>query len=162
MPKRKKTKMFPLAVKISIIFISAVALTWFVSKKTVAVLESSDYFDVKIIVIDPSLQFINKRDLTKLKRKNIFKVDLKAVQRRLSSKYPQISDLKVIRRFPSQIYLTAKKRLPFAQMRVKEGTVILDDSGVVLSIKNKENSQLPLIQGFINGQDNRRCCFKAL
>ncbi len=147
MPKRKKIKAFPSAVKISIIFILVVALTWLISTKTVAVLESSDYFNVKTIIIDPSLQFIDKRDLKKLKRKNIFKVDLKAVQRRLSSKYPQISDLKVIRRFPGQIYLTAKKRLPFAQMRVKERTVILDDSGVVLSIKNKEDSHLPLILG---------------
>src|SRR3989338_1009478 len=115
-----------------------------------AVVDSS-YFRIKTVVIDPSLQFIHVWDMEKLEGRNIFSVDLKDVQQRLNAKYPQVSDLKVLRKFPDQIYVEAKQRLPFAQINLQNKTITLDEKGVILSTASKQLEQLPLISGVKSG-----------
>jgi len=106
-----------------------------------------DYFKVRSVTIDPSLQFINKRDLRSLMGKNIFKIDLKAVQRRLSYKYPQAAKLKVVKRFPNQVSVLAKQRVPYAQLQIQDKIVVLDREAVILSLEDKKDKNLPDIVG---------------
>ena len=147
MARKKKVKISPLTIKtIAIVLISAVlaagifwGLYYFVSK--------SDYFRVKTVFVDPTLSFINIKDFSGLKGKNIFKVDIKDVQKRLGWKYPQVSHLKVMRQFPDRIFVSAKKRDPTAQLLQKSKYLILDEQGIVLAKEDKKSKTVPLILG---------------
>jgi len=128
-----------------------VGIGYAAGKGAIHLLQKSDYFRIQSVVIDPSLQFINKRDLKSLMGKNIFEVDLKAAQRKLSYKYPQASQLKMMKRFPNRIGVVAKQRHPFAQVQIKDKTVTLDQEGVILSSEEKGDKDLPYIIGTKSG-----------
>ncbi len=147
MARKKKSKVQPLVVKIILTVLLVGGIIGAVGFGAVYLFRHNDYFRVRSVVIDPSLQFVDKRDLRNLLGKNIFDVDLKAVQRRLSYKYPQASNLKVAKRFPNRIAVVAKQRLPFAQIKSQEKVVVLDGKGVVLSVEEKEDKDLPSIMG---------------
>lgn len=109
---------------------------------------SSPRFKVKKIVIDPSLKFINHRDLSVMQGRSIFDVDLDKEERRLMLKYPEISELRVERKFPDQIHLVAKKRAQLAQLSFRRSFLVLDDEGVVLAKNERLDKELPSIDGF--------------
>jgi cell division septal protein FtsQ len=111
-------------------------------------LRRSSYFQVKTIHIDPSLNFIDRSGLDRLKGQSIFTVDLARAQQRLGARYPQVAGLKLIRRFPDQITVVAKQRKPVAQARMDGKTVTLDGFGVILSTTTRRDEQLPHIEGF--------------
>lgn len=146
MARKKKLKIPPFA-KIIIISVLIIGFGLIVVNRTQYLFSHVDYFKVRSVTIDPSLQFINKRDLRNLMGKNIFTVDLKAVQRKLNFKYPQTSQLKVIKRFPNRISVLAKQRIPFAQLQIQNQTVVLDKEAVILSLEQKRDKNLPNIVG---------------
>lgn len=111
-------------------------------------LSRSSYFQVKSIHVDPSLNFIDRSILDRLKGQSIFTVDLARAQQRLGTRYPQVAGLKLIRQFPDQITVVAKQRKPVAQAGMDGKTVTLDDFGVVLSTTTRRDEQLPHIEGF--------------
>ena len=90
--------------------------------------------------------------MSKLMGKNIFAVDVKAVQQKLAFKYPQATQLKVMKKFPNQLAIKAKQRSPFAQTRMKNRTLTLDEEGVVLSTTTQQDDRLPLITGLSPSQ----------
>jgi len=147
MAKKKKSKVRSFIIKFILITLLVAGVGFGIGIGIIHVFKNSDYFRIQAITIDSSLQFIDKRDLKNLIGKNIFDVDIKAVQRRLSYKYPQASELKVIKHFPGQIAVVAKQRLPFARLQKEEQTIILDEEGVVLSSSGKEQRGLPFIIG---------------
>lgn len=108
----------------------------------------SNRFTVKTIVIDPSLKFIQHRDLNVIQGQSIFEVDLQEMENRLTLKYPEISELRVERVFPNRIHLVAKKRLQLAQLPYRRSFLVLDDEGVVLAKNERRHKQLPSIEGF--------------
>src|SRR3989338_794735 len=57
----------------------------------------SGYFRIKEIVIEPSLQMEESYELRHLIGKNIFTVNLHTVHRNIQFKYPQMSQLKIVR-----------------------------------------------------------------
>jgi len=146
MARKKKLKIPPFA-KIIIISVLIIGFGLVVVNRMQYLFSHVDYFKVRSVTIDPSLQFINKRDLRNLMGKNIFTVDLKAVQRKLNFKYPQTSQLKVIKRFPNRISVLAKQRIPFAQLQIQNQTVVLDKEAVILSLEQKRDKNLPNIVG---------------
>ena len=107
----------------------------------------SPYFRVKMIVLDPSLQFINKNDLVYLIGKNVFTIDLKEVQRKLGYKYPQIAQLRIVKNYPDQILIQAKKRFALAQVMVRRRIAVVDEQGMVLMFLHDIDSTLPAIKG---------------
>lgn len=147
MARKKKSKIPPYALKAVLVIVLTLGLGFVICKALGFVMIHSPYFKITTITYDPELQFINKRDLANLKGKSIFEVDLLRVQKKLSYKYPQASNLKIVKRFPNQIAVVAKKRLPFAQSRLKNRTITLDSFGVVLSLSEKEEKKLPFITG---------------
>lgn len=110
-------------------------------------LTHSPYFEVKAVDIDASLSFINPRDLESVQGRNLFTVNLNDLQRRLAYKYPQVTQLKIVKRFPDRILILAKRRLPFAQAVVKNRTLTLDEKGVVLATGGTPQKELTLISG---------------
>ncbi len=130
-----------------IIVILVISALVFTAQKAVEVLFESPYFRIKTIEIDRALSFIDKRHLNVLKGKSVFTVDLKRLEQDLRTQYPQISQIKIIKKFPSRILIVAKKRLAFAQASIQAGTVLIDDQGVILSVGSPVDKQLPLILG---------------
>lgn len=147
MAKKKKSKIQSFIIKFILITLLAAAISFAVGFGTIHVFRNNDYFKIRSVSLDSSLQFINKRDFRNLMGKNIFDIDLKAVQRRLSYKYPRASDLKIVKRFPNQIAVVAKQRFPFVQIQVDGKIIILDEKGVMLSEEEKVNKKLPLVVG---------------
>lgn len=147
MARKKKIKIRFATVKVAIICVVIVGACFGMCKGIMTFLTKSEYFKVKTIIISHELQFINKKDLARVKGRNIFLIKLKDVQKRLNRKYPQVSDLKLIKHFPDQIVIAAKKRLPFAQARIKSKVFVLDAKGIILSISKKEDKKMPLILG---------------
>lgn len=153
MARKKKKEKSRSYVKIIFIIIVVAALIGGAIYGVIVFLNNSEYFDVNTIKIDSSLQFIHKADLASMKGKNIFEIDLKEKQRQLEIKYPQVRDLKIVKRFPNQILVVAKKRKPFVQTELKKTVLTLDDSGVVLSTSSKSNKKLPQIIGLNKRSD---------
>lgn len=150
--KKKKQQKFPITLPLPLIKTLGVicaslimgALLW---KGIVMSVSRMAYFNITTIVMDPSLSFINKRDLGRLQGQNIFLVDLDKIQKRLAFKYPQVANLHLIRRFPNKIQLVAKKRVPFAQINLQGDVLTLNERGIILSMKSKKDKKLPFIKG---------------
>jgi len=154
MARKKKSKTQPFIIKFILITLLVAGIGFGISRGLIYLFRNTEYFRIQSVIIDPSLQFINKRDLRNLISKNIFEIDLKGVQRRLSYKYPQASELKVMKHFPNQIAIVAKQRHPFAQIQNKEQIATLDEEGIILSVGKQADKNLPLIVGI--RADNRR------
>ncbi len=145
MAKKKKNNSLSAVSKIMAVSVGALIVGVLIFKGAVYFLGNSKYFNVQKVTLDSSLQFIHKKDFPRLKGKNIYSIDLAQIQKRLHRKYPQISDLRVTRKFPDQILILAKKRKPFMQIEHKSDVYVLDENGIILSVSQKENKKLPIL-----------------
>lgn len=112
--------------------------------------KGSDLFKIKTIVVsDPSMQFIKASRLVNLKGKNIFALDLKPLTEKLQAQYPEIAEIKLLKRFPDQIAVATKRRVAFAQVRMRNKDITIDGQGVMLSVGLAAfpSQELPLIVG---------------
>lgn len=107
---------------------------------------NSAYFKVRGIVVDPALGFINPEYLSGFKGRNIFAINLKDVEDRLGQRYPQVDQLKVVRRFPDQLLVLAKQRRPVAQIELNKNVLTLDNAGVIISMTTRRDESLSLIK----------------
>ena len=148
MKRKNKTqkKSIPL-LKFFVVCGSIAFISFVVVDKSMEVLRNSPKFIIRGIYIDPSLQFIKSYQLTSLIGKSIFAVNLNALERKLTSQYPELSDLKIVRKFPDKILILAQKRVAVAQTLINGSLITLDQEGVVLSQMNDINQNLPLIVG---------------
>ena len=89
-------------------------------------------FEIKDVMIDRSIGFIDLRALKDLKGTNIFKVDIKKIDRQIAQRYPYIAQLRVVRQLPDRILILAKKREPLMQIYYKKKYLLLDTEGVAL------------------------------
>lgn len=147
---RKKKKTFqipPIIIKVVVIGLLSLALGIGLCRGVWYTLMNAPYFKVKYIVIEPSLQFINTRYIQKVKGVSIFAVDLQDIEQKLSRRYPQVSDLEIVRKFPHTVFIGAKQRKPIAQITIHDRLLTLDYFGVVLSTKSKLDGKVPVIKG---------------
>ncbi len=147
MARKKKKKINPLIFKYAIIGFVSLAGISVVCLGIYKLASESTLFNIKEVRIDDSVSFINEDIFRKIKGENIFRIDLQKLQRRLAFRYPQISDLKVLRLFPDRLLITARKRLPFLQTMISNLVVTLDDDGVVISTKSKRDTVIPFVLG---------------
>jgi cell division septal protein FtsQ len=110
-------------------------------------LKTTSLFRIREIVMAPSLRYIDPRLLLFLKGRSIFSVDLDVVHRRLRERYPEVNALRIVRKFPDRIYITAKKREPVAAVTVGREQVLVDREGVVVAPGPAAGMTLPLIEG---------------
>jgi cell division septal protein FtsQ len=130
---KKSSVNIPRIVVIRVIvflFIGFVFFTGYVN--AVEFLMSSPLFEVKDVMIDRSIQFIDLRSLKDLKGNNIFKIDIKKIDRQIAATYPYIAQLRVVRQLPDRILILAKKREPLMQIYFKNKYLLLDTEGVAL------------------------------
>jgi cell division protein FtsQ len=138
-------EIFPFLI-IGIFFAFVVVIS---GKGVIRYLKTSRYFAIRSVYHDPALDFMKDYRLDRLIGENIFSVDVNGIQRELQSRYPQIKNLQITRKFPDQISVTALQRELFACVRVKNRYALLDDKGVVIVLSNNISSadKYPLITG---------------
>lgn len=107
------------------------------------ILSTSEYFKVKDIIIKDA----QKIDLSYLKGKNIFSLDLPLESAHIIKDCPDCSRIRLARILPNRIYVEFIKRKPLGFIRANNYPAV-DEFGVVFytSIKPEE-SGLPLILG---------------
>ena len=147
MPKNKESKSSVIFLKKFLVFAFIVFLLGLGCKMTAEYLKRSPYFRVKEVLYHPSLRFMAPRETPRFKGKNLLALDVEKTQQQLQSRYPQIMNLRVVKRFPGQLCIIAKQRLPYALFKVNGQNVVLDEEGIILSSNNAVNYQLPLIEG---------------
>ena len=117
------------------------------SEKTLSLLKSSPYFVVKKITYSKSLDFLNKRTLKQLEGKSLFDVDARVIQEKLQANHPYIAQLRVLKKFPDEIVILARRRRPFFQAKVRGANVTLDREGVILAVSQDIDPKLPFVVG---------------
>lgn len=130
--RKKKNQKMKTFLKFFIIITFALFLIYGIYNRTLYFFQHASIFSIDEIVKSPSLQFVQSRHLERLAKKNIFLVDLKAVERRVQSEYSSIDRLRIIRQLPNRIIVTAEKRDPFLIIALESQDVVLDERGVVL------------------------------
>lgn len=145
--KKKKNPEIKTFLKFLIIGVFACVFVYIIGLKTIEFFGGAKIFDIREIVKAPSLQFVQSRHLDRLEGRNIFSVDLKGIERRIRSEYPDVDQLRIIRQLPNRILLTAEKREPWAVAAVGSRDVVLDIHGVVLSADVPARGSLPYITG---------------
>jgi cell division septal protein FtsQ len=144
------------------LIIAVAVITWIISN------EASDYFirtklfSVKTVVMDPSVPFYSSSEVNQLHGKNIFDVNVGALQNRLAKKYPQVTYIRVIKRFPDQVIIFAKNRNAFAQVQIGSRVYVLDKDGVILGESGEMERKLPLIRGVNAGRFAPRAGFSLV
>ncbi len=126
------------------LFIGFVFFTGYIN--TVEFLTNSPLFEVKDVMIDQSIRFIDQRALKDLIGTNIFKIDIKKIDRQIARQYPYIAQLRVVRQLPDRILVLAKKREPLMQIYFKKKYLIVDAQGVALYY-TLESAGLPQVYG---------------
>ncbi len=145
--KSKKEKISYNFVKYIVIALFVVGLSYFLGQEMVTQIKRSDIFKIRTIMIDPSSPFIKSDELIQLKGKNIFNLDCEALQNRLRMRYPELSQLKIVKRLPDQLLVKGKRRNAFAQAQIRSRHVTVDQEGIVLSEMGDADQELPLIRG---------------
>lgn len=110
-------------------------------------LMTSSFFAVRDIVVDEQAQPLEISDLVKLKGQNIFTVDLVKAEERLRVKYPQLARLRVMRRCPDQLVVSAIKRDPFALASLDGHPCVIDRAGYIIGPPQEDQRSLPVIKG---------------
>ena len=147
MAKIKKIKLSPNAIRNLIILMFVVFLVGVVYQRTLNFFTRDPIFKIKEVMLEPSLVFIKSDELLWAKGKNIFLVDIERIERKLRFQYPQIANLKVSRRFPDQILVSATKLNAFAQIYLKGNFFPVDSQQIVLSVSRRPFDNLPVIKG---------------
>ena len=147
MAKKRQEKLQPL-VKVIVIGLTFLFLGLIAWKKGKDFLLASSYFQIRSIVVEPSNQFLDQNDLTKILGKNIFTIDLQDLERKLSLKYPQMYQVRILRRFPNQIAILTRKRNPLVQIGFRNKYFVVDDKGVVIAMSLSPHPSYPFLEGF--------------
>jgi cell division protein FtsQ len=90
--------------------------------------------------------------------KNIFLVNLKGVRKDLLQE-PYIKDVFIRRELPDRVFIQIEERIPFAELRIKRESYLIDRDGTVLeALENKKAGDLPVING---GKRERDMAFEG-
>ncbi len=145
--KNKNSAVFSIARDI-LVGCLVFCLVWLICLGIAQGIRNSPRFKIKEISYDPAISFMRSSRLNMLKGKSIFTVNLKAFEQYLQEQYPEISQIRLVRRFPDQIFVLARRRQPLAELRTKSKDVVVDSDGVAISftpINVKE--PLPIVGG---------------
>ena len=146
--KRNKKSLFSFPFLRNLAFVALGAVVIFaLYQKIILQMQNSHRFRIREIVYDPSLELAPSSRLAALKGRSIFEVNLHSLQKQLQNQHPELNDLRLSRQFPDRIRVSARKRIPFASVQIKNKDYLLDREGVVLSDTTASPRFLPVITG---------------
>lgn len=111
----------------------------------IKILQTSDYFKVRDIIVSQD----NRIDLSYLKDKNIFSIDLKRESGYIAKYYPAYRKIRLVRLLPNRLFVNFIKRKPTAIIKLYR-ELFVDEEQVIFDIPQErelEYSDLPLILG---------------
>lgn len=137
---RKQKLKFP--VKFALAAVVLLCVIFFL-RYAAAKLQNSSYFIIRDIISNENQAI----DLSGLKGRNIFSVDLDQKARNLAQRFPDYKKIRIIRIFPDRLYADFVKRIPLAYVKlyrffyVDSDAVLFDPQGTAGSL------ELPVITG---------------
>ncbi|MFH1858153.1 MAG: cell division protein FtsQ/DivIB [Candidatus Omnitrophota bacterium] len=150
----KRTLEQTLPVVIPLIFFGV--FFFFLFQAALHFLNNSSYFAVETVEASSAFKAFSFRDanlMGSLLGKNIFSVDLPALEEELSRKHPELLTSFVTREFPNRIRMNVTPRLPVAEVENPEG-LLVDREGVILPATHRvQRDVLPLIAGLPEHMD---------
>ncbi len=120
---------------------------FFIYQKVLTALRETDYFRIKEVLYDPTLEFIRPQLVQALIGRNLFSVNANELHQHLQRQYPQIANLRISKRFPDKVLIIAKQRIPFSQLKYGDQVLTVDKEGTVLSVNLPVTGSLPCITG---------------
>jgi hypothetical protein len=108
---------------------------------------NSPFFTVREIIISEELKESLTPELSRLRGENIFRIALGKIEARVRMKYPQLADVRVYRRFPDRICLTAVSRTPFVSAVLDGRVFFLDREGFIMTATDTQAADLPSVRG---------------
>lgn len=132
-----------LPVKLTILVIASLLGGLFVVSNTNRFLKTSDYFKVKDIFFKNNETI----DLSYLKGRNIFTLDLQKESQYLSGDFPAYQKIRLVRVLPDRIFVDFIKRKPLAYVKLYRYFAV-DEEGLFFADTGKlEEESLPVIVG---------------
>ena len=138
---KKNRFIFPvkLLILLLIIFLANCFIVGYIWKKC----SVSDYFRIKEIIVKDA----DAADLSYLKGRNIFILDLKKESEYILESYPGYNKINLVRILPSRLFVDFIKRNPVALVKLYK-YFALDEDGVLFNaLAQPEESGLPVILG---------------
>ncbi|MBF0619007.1 MAG: hypothetical protein HQL19_02440 [Candidatus Omnitrophica bacterium] len=129
------------------LFIIVFLALFFIVQGVSGYLTHAPFFTVKDIEVGDNIKPIDIPELARLKGQNIFRVDLDRVEAKIRAKYPQFSDLQVLRRPPDAISVTAQRREAFALAAFAGRNIQIDRNACIIGFPAKDAEPLPIIKG---------------
>jgi cell division septal protein FtsQ len=130
--KKSSVKISRIAIIRAIVFLFIAFIVFSAYVNAVDFLTTSPLFEVKDVLIDRSIRFIDLRSLRDIKGANIFRVDIHRLEAQIHERYPYIAQLKVVRQLPDRILVLAQKRDGLMQIYYKKKYLLLDTEGTAL------------------------------
>ncbi|HTZ11623.1 MAG TPA: hypothetical protein VMD04_04535 [Candidatus Margulisiibacteriota bacterium] len=107
------------------------------------ILTTSDYFRIEEVINQES----KKADLSYLKGRNIFSVDLKGESLLILGFFPDYSEVKLVRLLPNKIFVLFSRRKPVALVRLYKYFALDKDGVFFFAPSDPKELDLPLITG---------------
>ncbi|TRZ96387.1 hypothetical protein D4R78_00125 [bacterium] len=138
--RKREFRSFIKPIVILLLVISALVIT---ARYFLRALEDWDYLKIKEIIILRN----NQADLTYLKGKNIFTINLNRESKYILEIYPNYRKIRLVRIFPNRLYVDFISRLPLATIRLYRYFYV-DEELVLFNINPEEQTEdLPVIVG---------------
>lgn len=147
MVKKSNVKIPTIVIIRLIVFLFIGFIIFWAYSRTMQFLTTDDMFDVKDVLVDKSISFIDNRPLKALIGQNIFSVDLTKLHKQIASQYPQIAQLSVLRQLPDTIKVSAKKRDIFFQVQAPHNKFLIVDTEGVTMFYTASALPFPLVHG---------------
>ncbi|MBI3602284.1 MAG: hypothetical protein HY209_05260 [Candidatus Omnitrophica bacterium] len=146
MAKKSSVKIPAIVIIRLIVFLLIGCIFFWIYSRAADFLTGAPLFDVKQVLVDQSISFIDHRPLKALKGQNIFSVDLAKLHRHIAAEYPQIAMLRIVRQLPDTIKVLAKKRDILLQVQVHGKYLVVDTEGVSMFYTSQALA-FPVVRG---------------
>ncbi|MFH1354760.1 MAG: cell division protein FtsQ/DivIB [Candidatus Omnitrophota bacterium] len=138
-----KKRKFKLPVKLIVVTFLILVILCFALGYTWKFVNNAEYFRVSEVIMREPV----KVDLSYLKGKNIFSIDIDKESEYVLKSFPECSNIRIVRVFPNRIFIDFLKRSPVALLKLYK-YFVLDRQGVLFYDPGLiESNELPVILG---------------
>lgn len=151
MARKKQTKIVlssEVIKNIAIVVITVIVL-FLITTAITSFLKTASIFNVRNIIIPAELQSFSLPELTKIKGKNIFSINLLDVETAVRRRHEELAHLRVVKKFPDSIEFFAVKREPMAWVDINGDMMTIDEEGYLVSKEQKDSKPFTVIKGLM-------------
>lgn len=143
-PSRLNGEIFRIAIVVFLV-LGMLGIAWAAMS---SYFRHSRLFLVRNISVAEGLGSLDIPELTRLKGNNIFGIDLGMVEEKIQEKYPQIADLRVLRRFPDEICVLGTHRSAVMAVLMDGRQLSVSVDGFFIgAVDRSDGAILPVVKG---------------